>query len=38
MPTMTAPIAQAGMPKKNRVYGYSAMKTRNTASSTAASE
>ena len=34
MPTITAPIAQAGMPKKKRMYGYSAMKIRNTASST----
>ena len=34
MPTMTAPIAHAGMPKKKRTYGYSAMKIRNTASST----
>ena len=34
MPTMTAPIAHAGMPKKNRANGYSAMNTRNTASST----
>ena len=31
MPTMTAPIAQAGTPKKKRTYGYSAMKIRNTA-------
>ena len=31
---MTAPIAQAGMPKKKRTNGYSAMKIRNTASST----
>ena len=34
MPTKTAPIAHAGMPKKNRAYGYSATKMRNTASST----
>ena len=35
---MTAPMAQAGMPKKKRANGYSAMNTRNTASSTARSE
>ena len=31
MPTMTAPMAQAGMLKKKRANGYSAMNTRNTA-------
>ena len=31
MPTMTAPIAHAGMPKKKRAYGYSATKMRKTA-------
>ncbi len=35
---MTAPIAQAGMPKKKRAYGYSATNTRNTASSMASSD
>ena len=34
IPTITAPMAQAGMPKKKRANGYSAMKIRNTASST----
>ena len=31
MPRITAPIAHAGMPKKNRTYGYSATNSRNTA-------
>ena len=36
MPTITAPMAQAGIPKKKRTNGYSAMNTRKTASSSGA--